>query len=253
MNKKLFIATLIFCLFFLLGTSIVCAQEQKLEPEAVEIKTSGLYTPRLLPDHPLYFVKTSWEKVRLAFTFDKLAKVKYQLNLAEKRIAEASALIKKDKSELAEKSMERYRVRIDKILVDTQESKEKGKDVDVLVEKLSRSTLRHQEVMAGVYEKVPEQAKEAIEKVIEVSKRGHEQAVEAISSPAKRKELIETAKTVGQRVKEALKGVPEALENRIEKGLEKLESEVSTMDKIEEPEKIREGVEAIQKKAENVQ
>lgn len=52
-----------------------------------------------------------------------------------------------------------------------------NRTVDELV---ARATSRHLEVLAIVYEKVPEQAKPAIEKAMTVSVRGHERAVEVL-------------------------------------------------------------------------
>ena len=228
-TKKLFTIIFLICLFFVIGISNIYAQETK----PAEIKIPGLYAPKLLPDHPLYFVKTVWEKVRLGFTFDSMAKAKYQINLIEKRIAEASALIKKGKNELAEKNIQRYKTQVDKIMVHIQKAREKGKDIEDLVVQLSKNTLRHQEVMAKVYEKVPEPAKKAIEKAIEVSKRGYEQAVQAIKSPVKREELIEKARGIGQIIKEKAKELPAILEQKIEQGLEKLEEKIKEEEEMD--------------------
>lgn len=182
MNKGLFFITLFVFLFFVIGVSNIYAQETEL----VEIETPGLYTPKLLPDNPLYFAKTGWEKVRSAFTFNNVTKAKYQIILVEKRIAEASALIRKGKNKLAEKNIQRYEAQVDKVLARVEKLKEKGKDVESLITKLTENTLRHQEVLSRVYEKVPEQAKEAIQRAMEASKRGHERAKEAIQSLGKK-------------------------------------------------------------------
>ena len=43
-----------------------------------------------------------------------------------------------------------------------------------------KATAKHLDILAEVYEKVPEQAKPGIERAMEVSRRGHQQAVEAL-------------------------------------------------------------------------
>lgn len=62
----------------------------------------------------------------------------------------------------------------------SQIAKGMGKDTTTIEQLIGRATSIHLEVLARVYEKVPEQAKAAIEKAMEVSVRGHEKAVEAL-------------------------------------------------------------------------
>lgn len=45
--------------------------------------------------------------------------------------------------------------------------------------KASEATLKHQAVLADVYERVPEQAKGAIQRAIEAGMRGHEETFKA--------------------------------------------------------------------------
>lgn len=177
----------------------------------------GIYTPRILPDHPLYFVKRSWEEVRLFFTFNRLAKAKYLLNLAEKRVAEAKALVLKGKSEKVEKSLKRYEKTLNKVMEQVRKAEKKGQDVEEVIANVSEATLRHQKTLATVWEKVPEPAQKVIEKVIEASKKGCEQAIEAIKSPEKRQELIEKAKGIKALFKEKVEGFQKTLEEGLEK------------------------------------
>ncbi|MBI2979446.1 MAG: hypothetical protein HYY41_01220 [Chloroflexi bacterium] len=55
-----------------------------------------------------------------------------------------------------------------------------GKDTTTVEELVARATTIHLEVLAAVYEKVPEQARPAIERVMASSIRGHDTAVEAL-------------------------------------------------------------------------
>jgi F0F1-type ATP synthase membrane subunit b/b' len=74
-----------------------------------------------------------------------------------------------------------------------------SKDREELLKKMVALSVRQQAVLAKVYEQVPEQAKEAVQKAIENSQRGHEQAtqelkktkdqqVESLTAPGKGKE-----------------------------------------------------------------
>jgi len=55
-----------------------------------------------------------------------------------------------------------------------------GKDTTTVEQLVARATSHHLEVLALVYEKVPEQAQPAIERAMEASVRGYEGAVEAL-------------------------------------------------------------------------
>jgi len=48
--------------------------------------------------------------------------------------------------------------------------------------RVGRATSKHLEVLAEVYEKVPEQAKPAIENAMKASVKGHEKAVEVLKA-----------------------------------------------------------------------
>ena len=55
-----------------------------------------------------------------------------------------------------------------------------GKDTTTVEQLVGRATAIHLEILAEVYERVPEQAKPAIEKAMETSVKGHEKAVESL-------------------------------------------------------------------------
>jgi len=57
----------------------------------------------------------------------------------------------------------------------------KGKDTDEVLEQIAEATVRHQAVLAEVYERVDEEAKETVERVMEMSAQGHDTALSAIS------------------------------------------------------------------------
>jgi hypothetical protein len=61
-----------------------------------------------------------------------------------------------------------------------EKAKADGKDTDAVLQKIADATTKHQAVLAEVLSKVPEQAKEAIQKAIENSQKGHDSALEAV-------------------------------------------------------------------------
>lgn len=152
---------------------------------AAQAQTEDLPAPGMLPGNPFYFLKSVTEGIGTFFTFGDVAKANRLLALAEVRASEINALVDRGDIKRAEKATERYQAGIDRALARAEKAKERGKDVDELLARFAEKTIRHQEVLLRVYEKVPERAKEAIEKVIERSIIKHDRAVEAVSSEKK--------------------------------------------------------------------
>ncbi|MBI3634537.1 MAG: hypothetical protein HY228_02875 [Candidatus Yonathbacteria bacterium] len=202
--KKILLGTLL-TLFLAVGT---------VSAQTLDTKEAGI-----LPDSPFYFFDTLSERIGTFFTFGKVKKVERHLELASERLAESKALADNGVLDKAETTTEKYQEQIDEALTDTKEAKLEGTDTDALLEKIAGLTARHQAVLAKVYEKVPEQAKEAIQKVMEKSARGHDEALEAISG----KKRQEAQNRVEQETKDN--------ENELE-GLRKLGMPIPRMGKM---------------------
>lgn len=168
--------------------------------------------PGMLLDSPFYFLKTWGEGIVTFFTFDNVAKAERFIYLAEKRLAEAKALAEKGKSDSAQITILRYQEHLEKALAKAREAKEKGLDTDEVLAKVSEATLKHLTVLADVYEQVPDEAKPAIQKAMEKSIRGNEEALKAVSGQ-KREEVLEKSDKQRQDVEKRLnklreEGVP---------------------------------------------
>ena len=171
------ISLLITSIFlFSLGTGVL-AQETEL-PD-----------PGLTPDSPFYFLEIIAEEIVTFFTFGDLKKAERYATLAAERLAEARAVVEKGKPEFVEKTMKRYETQLNRSITRTERAESKGENTERVMEVLTRvgkATSMHLEVLAEVYEKVPEKAKPAIGSVIEnamkVSLKGHEKAVEALKA-----------------------------------------------------------------------
>ncbi len=153
------------------------------------IQVSGqeadLPSPGLLPDSPFYFLETIVEEIVTFFTFGDLKKAERYATLAAERLAEAQAVIEKGKPEFVEKTLVRYENQLQKSMARVERAQTKGENTEKVMEVLARvgqATSKHLEVLGEVYEKVPEQAKPAIENAMKVSVKGHEKAVEALKA-----------------------------------------------------------------------
>jgi hypothetical protein len=164
-----------------------------------------------LPDSPLYPLKKAVENTQIFLTLDSLDKASLHLKFAQRRINEAEAMIEKNKSNAVKKVLAEYKDQLAKSLAKAREAKKKGKNTEEVYEKVSEATLKHQEVLSEIYEKVPEQAKPAIEKAIEKSIKGHEEALKAISGEKReemKKKEEEMKKKVEKRIKKKLQAIP---------------------------------------------
>lgn len=197
MIKKISLALIILALLLVANSQIANSEtDNELPP------------PGLLPTNPFYFFKTWFEEVRTFFILDPVKKVERYKELAEKRLAEAKALIEKGKDELAQKILTKYQKHLDKALVQAKKAEEKGRDVQEVLERVSEATLKHQQVLLRIYEKVPEEARAGIERAIEASKKGYQNALQAVSGQ-KKKDLEAKGQQIKFQVEEKIRELKE--------------------------------------------
>ncbi len=112
-----------------------------------------------------------------------------------------------------------------------------GKDTTTVEQLVARATTHHLEVLNDVYNKVPEQAKETIQKAMTVSETGRQQAVESLKGKGALENIPETV-PVPREVKEKVfeeKGIPEpGIPEKEESG--KPEVETPEKPEVEKPE-----------------
>jgi len=227
---------------------------------------SGLPEPGILPDSPLYFFKRITERIGTFLTFGEVARARRMIGLAEKRLAEAEALAVRGLPEIAERAIQNYQEYLNRAAQRAEVAKERGFDVDNVLEKVAEATLRHQAVLAEVYERVPEQAKPAIERAMQAGLRGHEEALKAVSEERREEvlERVEQRRTEVQQKLEELRreGVPvpallptrEEIRERIRAVPQTIESPVQNQldSRVREQERIEEQERAIEREMERL-
>ena len=154
----------------------------------------------MLPDSPFYFLKNLLYKVKGSFVFGDTAKVRWFLKMADKGAAEARGLIDKEKSEMAGETLEKAILARNKAFERLQIAQKAGQDVDELVLRLEKTSLRQQATLDYVWGKVPDSAKGTIRQAKEKSQRGHQQAIESLKkgTPAAEDEELEKEQGGGQ-------------------------------------------------------
>ena len=90
----------------------------------------------LAPDSPFYFLKTWKENIQIFFTFGAENKAKQFLRLADVRLAEYQKMIEKGKTEIAQKTLDKYEKQLNNALQKIEDLKNKGKNVESLKQQL---------------------------------------------------------------------------------------------------------------------
>ncbi len=177
---------------------------------------TDLPDPGMTPDSPFYFFKRISEGIGTFFTFGDLAKAERYTELATRRLAEAKALADKGKEEIIERTLARYQEQLEMAFSRTEQARNKGEKTEDVSETVAQATKKHLDVLEGVLEKVPEQAKEAIVRAREASFTGQIRALEALrgENPEKAANLnMESLQNRLEKVKEeARKGKEEGIE-----------------------------------------
>jgi hypothetical protein len=153
-------------------------------------------------------------------------------NAAEKRLNKAKQDIEDEDAEEAKEAIEEF----EKYASFGQEISEIaqgiGKDTTTVEQLVAKATAHHLEVLNDVYNKVPEQAKEAIQKAMTASETGRQQAIESLKEKGALENIPETVPVpweVKQRVIEE-RGVSKPVTPKSE------EAEKPEVEEVEKPE-----------------
>ncbi|MBI2621184.1 MAG: hypothetical protein HYW63_00870 [Candidatus Levybacteria bacterium] len=169
-----------------------------------QAQTEELPDPGITPDSPLYFFDTLGENIGLFFAFGDEAKTRKAVEIANEKVAEAQAMAEKGNEDAAEIAAERYGKVISTAAESLAASARSGEGFDeALAQLIAQATSIHLSVLADVYDRVPDQAKSSIERAMQESVRGGEEALNAVSGE-KREEVMQQVEEKRQEVKQKL-------------------------------------------------
>jgi hypothetical protein len=105
--------------------------------------------PGLLPDNPLYFLKTARDKMISFLISDPLKKAEFNLLAADKRLNSSVFLFEKgkEKYKLAISTVSKGENYFEDAIVKAEEAKKKGLDTNDILRLLSDSAYKHKEVI----------------------------------------------------------------------------------------------------------
>ncbi|MFH1162387.1 MAG: DUF5667 domain-containing protein [Candidatus Jorgensenbacteria bacterium] len=147
---------------------------------ALPVSASAAANAGVKPGSFFYFFDTTFERVSLFFTFSPEKKAQKALEYADERLAEAEALAEEKDTSAVKTAVAGYE---NNIAYATEESKQiKNKEkAEGLLASITDNTSKHQEILSDVLSRVPDEAKEAITKAIEASRKGQDEATKQIA------------------------------------------------------------------------
>lgn len=122
--------------------------------------------PGILPDSPLYKIKMVRDKVWLWLTTDVVRKAELFLLYADKRIGAGRVLIEGNQVPLGISTLTKGVKYLERAIEQTKEAKTKGKKVDSLERNIKNASLKYEEILVGLSEKVNPDGKTALNELL---------------------------------------------------------------------------------------
>jgi len=149
--------------------------------QVVSAQGPELPDPGTTPDSWAYGFKRFFEGADMFFTFDDLAKAEKHANYAGLRLSEAKAMAERGRPEFVDGLAKEYEDNIKAANEIAKNAQQIGKDTTKVTELVGLATSIHLGVLDDVYERVPEQAKEAILRAKRASVNGQKNALAILS------------------------------------------------------------------------
>ena len=127
-----------------------------------------------------YGFDIAFEKINIFFTFNPEGKARKALRYADERLAEAEVVAENSNTDAVKTAISNYESNIAFAAEKSKDVSEKAK-AEALLTLIADNTSKHQETLTDVLAKVPDEAKEAITRAIEASKKGQEEAMKQIA------------------------------------------------------------------------
>src|SRR3989344_3302144 len=203
--------------FILTFSAPAFAQEENLPAPSSE--EEALPEAGLTPASPFHVFERFGDWARLnILTFGSTRKAEVKVRIAEKRLAELKAVVEAGAESSVVESAEGFVNSSTASLQNDAETLDVGnQDASALIEKLNSLSLKQQAVLERVFEKAPEQAKEAITRAIENSRKGLEKAEEVLQKQIEKKLIKE------EKAKEILEKSVLRLKEQVERRSEHLD------------------------------
>ena len=156
-------------LFLFLGSSVLAQEKSMMMETTASAKIDyNLAFPGMLPDNPLYKLKVLRDKLSAILINDPYKRTEFYLLQADKGILAAAILVDKNKIDLAGKTALKAENNI--TLLANEFYRFVQKPEPAFFNKLKTASLKHQEVLNSLIQRVPENERQAFKDVLYFSK-----------------------------------------------------------------------------------
>lgn len=139
--------------FILVVFSAINVSAQDVTPQVVSKAVDyQLSYPGLLPDHPLYFLKTGRDRIMSFFISKPLEKAEFNLLQADKRVQASLMLSRKSESkvDLAQSTFSKGANYFEDAIDNTMAAKSQGINTSDFSQKLGNSNKKHQQILQDI-------------------------------------------------------------------------------------------------------
>lgn len=143
---KKYLRTALISLFLTFSTTVVFAQAEYVLPY-----------PSFMPGHPLYKASSLVDKLQEWWSFGSLAKFKYHLDMADKKLVEAKTLFEYKQYLLAVNAIEAYEYHLRRANNFLGEARIEGKDISQKKAIFKSAIAKHREILERLKEENPKE------------------------------------------------------------------------------------------------
>ncbi|HUW24687.1 MAG TPA: DUF5667 domain-containing protein [Patescibacteria group bacterium] len=122
--------------------------------------------PGLLPDSPLYKVKMIRDRIWIWLTNGSVERANLFLLYADKRLGAGKVLIEGNKASLGLSTLLKGEKYLEQAIEEARKAKKDGRELKGLAEKLRNATLKHEEVLLELKERVNDEGKAAFDDLL---------------------------------------------------------------------------------------
>lgn len=149
--------------------SLTIVVESSSSAEVTPVATKSSYFlayPGILPDNPLYKIKMIRDRLKIWFTGETVEKASLYLLYSDKRLGAGKILIEGGKPELGIPTLVKGERYFESAILETEKAKREGKDISLLQNSLKEASLKHEEILNEIMEKVDPSGKSAVEDIV---------------------------------------------------------------------------------------
>lgn len=171
------------------------AADAELAVEEITTSDLGVENPGLLPTNPFYFFKEWGRGIKMFFTFNKVAKIKYELKVANQKAAELKKVeeVIPDDTEAIQEALDNYNENAEKLKTRLQSLQETSENpnVDKLLDQLADRAMKHQQL----FEELKAKHEEIDDKIADVQiqvTNALQEVANRLDTPEKFKERLDS-------------------------------------------------------------